>query len=560
MTQARSATTTNDTRLRGTLRLLGPAAVHQADPAAAWSPAERQLLRLCTRQLISYRPEPDPGDWRALAPVADLATDVPSTYNAGLGASHRSYVVHLRPGVLWDTPTPRPVTAHDVVRGFKRLANPLTRHPALAYFRGTLRGMGRYCDEYAAAVAGHPVTAALLAGFQDAHEIPGVFAVDDETVVFELDRPALDFVDMLAQSGASPAPVEYDAHLPGSAGLHEHLVANGPYRVVSWRPGGTIRLEPNPAWRAETDPIRERRFDAVEFRVAMGGPRELADRLAADDADLPWGVPIGPVPGQRLDPCLVFNLRDPANPAVADAAVRRVVAGAVDRAALVRIARAADPWSEVRAAHTVVPPGNDGHRQPDPLTDPIPDADADPRERLAAAGHPDGLTLTAVHPDTAEDLALARSWAADLGAAGIDVRLVALDDANHRALLAATGDAPGLRWDLATATFTAPWAYGNARVFLQPLVGEGPGNPGGYRDPGVDRVVERALDAADPREAVALWQEVERRLLADAAVVPLLFRRATDAAPRGPRVRRATALPALAGLPDLADVRLGVDR
>ncbi|MEV6814717.1 ABC transporter substrate-binding protein [Micromonospora sp. NPDC051296] len=554
MTQARSAVTTApDTRQQDTLRLLGPAAVHQADPAAAWSPAERQLLRLTTRQLVSYRAAPDPTDWRALGPVGDLAVDVPSTYNAGLGASHRSYVAHLRPDVWWDTPQPRRITAHDVVRGFKRLANPVTRHPALAYFRGTLRGMDRYCDEYADAVAGQPVTAALLAAFADANELPGVFAVDDETVVLELVRPALDFPDLLALSCASPAPAEYDAYLPGSPELHANLVASGPYQIASWQPGEAIRLEPNPTWRPESDPVRRRRFAAVEFRVSTGGPRQLADRLAADEADLPWGGPVGPVPGHRADPFLVFNLRDPANPAVGSAAVRRVVADTIDRSALARIAGAADPWSEIREAHTVVPPGNDGHRPPDPLADPLP-PDGTARERLAAAGHPNGLVLTAVHPDTAEDLALARTWAADLGAAGVEVRLVALDEVSHRALLAGTADAPGLGWDVSTASRSAPWGYGNARAFLQPLVDAG--NPGGYRDPEVDRIVEQALDAADPREAVARWQEVQRRLLAAAAVVPLLFRRATDAAPRGPRVRDVDPLPSLGGLADLGEVRL----
>ncbi|WP_018585763.1 ABC transporter substrate-binding protein [Salinispora arenicola] len=557
MTQARStAISALDARQRDTLRLLGTAAVHQADPAAAWSPAERQLLRLTTRQLVSYPGAADPTDWRALGPVGDLAVDVPSTYNAGLGASHRSYVAHLRPDVWWDSPQPRRITAHDVVRGFKRLANPVTRHPALPYFRSTIRGMDRYCDEYAAVVAGRPVTAALLAAFANAHDLPGVFALDDETVVIELLRPALDFPDMLALSCASPAPAEYDAYLPGSTELHAHLVASGPYRVATWQPGDTIRLEPNPTWRPESDPVRHQRFDAVEFRVSGDGPRRLADQISADVADLPWGVPVGEVSGYRADPFLVFNLRDPANPAMSTAAVRQVIDEAIDRSALARIARVGDPWSAVREAYTVVPPGNDGHLPSDPAADPP--AHGTPRERLAAAGHPNGLLLTAVCPDRTEELALARAWAADLAMAGIEVRLVALDEATHRALLTGAAGAPAQRWDVSTTSWTAPWGYGNARVFLQPLVDGA--RPSGHRDEELDRMVEQAVDAADPREAVACWQQVQRRLLADAAVVPLLFRRPTDAAPRGPRVRRADALPSLGGLADLGDVRLGNER
>lgn len=557
MTKAFStATSTPGTRPQHILRLLGTSAVHQADPAAAWSPAERQLLRLTTRQLVSYRGAADPTDWRALGTVGDLAIDVPSTYNAGLGASHRSYVAHLRPDAWWDTPLPRRITAHDVVRGFKRLANPVTRHPALPYFRSTVRGMDRYCSEYASAVAGQPVTAELLAAFANAHELPGVFALDDETVVIELVRPALDFPDMLALSCASPAPVEYDAYLPGSPELHAHLVASGPYRIAAWQPGDVIRLEPNPTWRPESDPLRHQRFAAVEFRVLDESPRRLADEVSADMADLPWGVPVGQVAGYRADPFLVFNLRDPANPAVATAAVRRVIAAAIDRAALARTARTGDPWSEIREAYTVVPPGNDGFLPTEPPADPP--ADRTHRERLAACGHSDGVVLTAVHPDSVEEAALARSWAADLAASGIEVRLVALGEATHRALLTGAPGAPAQSWDISTASWTAPWAYRNARVFLQPLVDDT--QPFGYRDDQIDRMVEQAVDAADPRDAVAYWQQVQQRLLADAAVVPLLFRRPTGTAPRGPRVSGANALPSIGGLADLGEVRLGDER
>lgn len=75
------------------LRLAGPGDLDQLDPAGSPRPATDQIIRLCTRQLFGYRAAADPRGWQAVAPVADLAAEIPSIYNAGLGASYTSYVV-----------------------------------------------------------------------------------------------------------------------------------------------------------------------------------------------------------------------------------------------------------------------------------------------------------------------------------------------------------------------------------------------------------------------------------------------------------------------------------
>src|SRR5262249_32326997 len=148
--------------------------------------------------------------------------------NAGVGASHTSYVIHLRPNVFWDTEPIRAVTAHDVVRGLKRLCTPLHRSTALPYLTSTVRGLAEYRD-------GHPGdarTAAELAAYANSHDISGVLALDDETLVVELLRPALDVVDILALPCVSPVPVEYDAYLPDSPQARRNLRSSGPYRPV----------------------------------------------------------------------------------------------------------------------------------------------------------------------------------------------------------------------------------------------------------------------------------------------------------------------------------------
>ncbi|MGW5666930.1 ABC transporter substrate-binding protein [Micromonospora sp. NPDC003776] len=545
-------------RMTRTLRLYGTGGVDDLDPVAAHHPAAAQLTRLYARQLFTYAAERDLRDWRAVAPVPDLALAVPSTYNAGVGASHRSYVVHLRPGVLWDTAPGRPLTAHDVVRGIKRMANPVLRPPGLVYFTSTIRGMAEYCDQYAASVPAANPSAAALKEFQDANDIPGVFALDDSTVVFELFRPAVDFIDILALPCAAPAPEEYDKFIPGSPQLRANLRSNGPYRLVDADPGRRLLFGPNPAWRQDTDPVRGRHAEHIEVTVTPE---------AADAADLPFGPAVArrepPGPGDdlgwMLDPYLVVNLRSPnAGGAMRDPVVRRAIGVAIDRTALRDLVAEFDPGSLARAADGVVPPGNDGYAEG------IDDAGCagDPeraRRLLREAGYEDDVDLVAPHADTDRDARIARRYAADLERAGFRVRLVALPGADYHRLLADPARGSAGEWDIAAASRSPDWYHGNGRVFLQPMFHSGPtggtANWGGYRDAEVDALINRALGASVPAQANRIWQEVQQRVLADAAVIPLVFRK-PGGYPLGSRVCDAISLPTLGSAPDLSLVRL----
>jgi peptide/nickel transport system substrate-binding protein len=535
-----------------TLRLFGPGPVDRLDPACAHGIAERAIVRLFSRQLLSYAPHADLRDWQASEPVPDVAIQVPSTYNAGLGASHLGYVIHLRSGVLWDTEPPRRVTAHDFVRGFKRLASPAAPSPARTYFTGTIRGMAEFCRDFAAAVPAMGASAEQLARHQEANEIPGVFALDDETLVIELVRPAPDFIHMLALPCASAAPAEHDAFVPGSPELGADLRSNGPYRITEHVRGRRLTLEPNPAWRPDSDPVRRRHLDRIEVAIEDTGPRGVAARVATGDADLPLAsleAPGGGAAGNRaigfaLDPFLAFNLAGGA-PALRDALVRRAISVAVDRAALAERARRLSAGGQVRPARTIVPPGNDAH---DPVgsRDILGAGDADrARALLAEAGYGAGLTLKVAFRANGLGPALARSYAADLERAGISVRLQPSDG----------DDLDRTAWDLAACSWAPDWSYRNGRVFLQPLLEtSGSANRGGYSDRRLDELIRQALEAAvePPAKADAAWSAVERRALEEAAIVPLLFRAPAVPSCCSARVRGAVPLPAYGYAEDLA--------
>lgn len=557
----------------GTLRLFGNDDLDRLDPSSASRAPTAQLIRLFSRQLFTYEPTADLRQWRAIEPVPDLATAVPSMYNAGVGASHLSYVVHLRPGVLWDTTPPREVTTADVVRGIKRLCNPVSRPAALPYFTSTIRGLAEFCDGYSAAFGDSHPSAALLAEYQYEHDIPGVFVLDDETLVFELVRPALDFANILALPCASPLPAEYDDLVPGDADFPRHAVSNGPYRVCGHVPGRELRFAPNPRWQQDSDPVGRQHLAGITVTSRPVGRRQTVAAIRAGEADLPWGPAIpevgtddSPRPahlGDVLRSCLAFNVASPnVGGALANRDVRMALCYAIDKAVLADLFAGEDAASVYSAAHSIIPAGHEAHQEIAPF--PAPDGMGDlerSRQLLAIAGYPHGLTLTMVYRDSDLDPDVARSCADDLRKAGVTVRLEGLAPADYYALLADPRNARSGRWDITPLSRSPEWFHRNARVFVQALLQSSPdrglSNVGQYQNPRVDQMIQRALDmAADPTESRSAWQQAERTALEDAALLPLVAQTPAGRTLLGRSVRGAKGVAAWDHLVSLSQLWL----
>jgi peptide/nickel transport system substrate-binding protein len=529
-------------RLGGTLRLLGPGGADHLDTASAYYATSGQILRALARQLFAYPAAADLSDARAVfTPAPDVAAEVPTLANGGLSPDRRVYTIRLRPGVRWDTSPPRDVTALDFVRGLKRLANPVAGAGARHYFTSTIAGMRAYCDAYDRAFAGRQPDPAELAAFQRDHDVPGLRAPDDRTLVLSLDRPANDFLNILAMGFASAVPVEYDAYLPDSHELRRSFVSNGPYRVARYAPDDLL-LERNPAWRQDADPIRGQSVDAIHVRTVKKAPDAVRALIDAGEIDLAWSVTVvswakpsperesvpRSYPGYALNPYLVFNLRSPnQRAAVQDLRVRQAVAYAVDRVAIGQIFAALDGVA-IQPLHSAIPPGNIGHRAFNPYPTPGDRGDADrARDLLAQAGFPDGLTLVAAVRDAGLHLDVMRSVARDLDRCGVRLRLDTYSQAEYYGSLLSDPDRGRAgAWDIAEPGWTPDWFGNNGRTIVQPLFqsNDAPGttNYGGYANPAVDALIPRALEAPDPDSADRLWHDVDALVMRDLPIVPLL--------------------------------------
>src|SRR5579883_2205171 len=331
----------------GTLVLVGKGDVDHMDTASAYYTVTDMLMRAFTRQLVAY---PASNDFKtATTPVADIATQVPTKANGGISADGKTYTFHIKKGVKWDTNPPRQVTAQDVVLGFKRLCNPVNPVGAPSYFEDTIVGFKDYCEPMLK-IAG---TVDAIRNYIQSHDISGITTKGTDTVIFHLIQPASDFLNIMAMTFSSPAPVEYLNYLPDSAEFQQHTISDGPYRIVKYDLGKEIDLARNPAWDPSTDPIRKAYVDQIKVVEGLD-PTASYEQIAAGTADMDWDNPpptaqlaqlvashdprleVGP-PGS-LNPYIVFNLQSPnENGALKKLAVRQAIEYAVDKVAVEQV-------------------------------------------------------------------------------------------------------------------------------------------------------------------------------------------------------------------------------
>jgi peptide/nickel transport system substrate-binding protein len=552
-------------RFGGTLRFSGPGGADHLDSASAYYATSGQILRGMTRQLFAYAASRDLSDAEAaFTPVPDVATEVPTVENGGISEDGLVYRIRLRPGVFWDTTPPRAVTAHDFVRGFKRLANPVAGSGARHYFTSTILGMAEYCTQYEDAFREGSPTAAELASFQNGREVAGLHAEDDTTLVVTLTQPATDFLNILAMGFASAAPQEYDAYLPDSLEFRQNFVSNGPYRIAKYAPGAEeIVLERNPAWRQESDPIRHQYVDNVEVRVAYDPAEVLLRRIDAGEVDLAWSFTsvswAKPSPGRNsfprsypgfaLNPYLVFNFASPnEGGAIGKLGVRRAIAYAVDRVAISEVLEVLEGVANMPLT-SIIPPGSVGHREFDLY--PTAGHRGDPvkaRELLVEAGYGDGLTLKAAVRAANLHRDVMGSVADDLAKIGITLTFDEFSQAEYYgSYLSDPDNARAGAWDIAEPGWTPDWWGNNGRAIVQPLLQTNPTagttNYGLYSNPDVDRLIDEALREQDVDRAEELWHEVDRTAMEDVALLPLLAFAVMTSRYHSPRVKNAVHVP-----------------
>lgn len=524
----------------GTLTLVGSASdVDYFDTAAAYFDVTYTLFRAITRQLYQY---PSASSSAAeINPVPDLATALPTITNGG-----KTYTIHIRQGAKWNSSPPRQVSASDVLLGFKRLCNPQAPVGAPIYFDATIVGFKTYCDGFGKV---NP-TVADIKNYIQSNNISGIKVIDPTTVEFDLTQPASDFVNILAMTFSSPAPVEDLNYLPASTDLATHFLSDGPYTVQSYTPTRSITLVRNPAWESSTDPLRHAYVNQINIDEGVASSNTAAvQQIQAGTADIEWdqnvdtaalagmiashdpNLIIGPNGPSyySLNPYISINMQSPNNGgALSKLPVRQALEYAINKTADSQIyggsaisAPLDQPVPDGQIGNT---PGYDPYPTPGHNGDP-----AKAKALLAQAGYQPGqITLKLIYRLTTVHPQVAQNDQAALQAAGFNVQLVPVTPSNtfYTKYLENPDASKAGAWDIAEPGWNPDWLGNNGRALLEPLFdgrtyGKATNDYGDYNNPTTNSLMDKALAATSLSQATTYWQQAAKQVMADAAIVPV---------------------------------------
>jgi ABC-type oligopeptide transport system substrate-binding subunit len=426
-------------------------------------------------------------------PEQDVVPDVAETWEVLEGG--RKYIFHLRDDVCWSDGTS--VTAGDFEYAWKRRLEPTARSPnasllfdvksARAYHRGEVSNP----DEV------------------------GVKALDEFTLVVELEEPTGYFPFLLAQSATYPVPRHVVEVLGEIWTEVEHIVSNGPFSLEAWQRKHSLVLTRNPRYHGKFTGNVQR----VELLSWVEHDSILWGLYDADDLDIvgnltPEGIDFARQrhPGDLVSgPALFteyigFNV---SQPPFNDPRVRLAFVLAIDRETLADVVTRG---YEFPAKGGFIPPGMPGHSAGIGL----PYNPDRARQLLYEAGYPGGNGLPIVELVADVDLVreyqyLQTQWREILGVEMI-WRVMEYEGFVER-----------LDRELPSMFFTACEAYyPDPDSFLRIKF---PKRWTRWQNKAYTRLVEEARRVTDQVTRLKLYQQADQILVEEAAIMPLTYGR-----------------------------------
>ncbi len=304
----------------GTLKLIyWQAAVH-LNPHYAGGTKDQDASRIFYEPLAGWDTEGN------LIPC--LAAEIPSRQNGGVSADGKSVTWKLKRGVTWHDG--KPFSADDVV--------------------------------FTAAYAGDPAASMTTIGtYKDIK----VTKVDSHTVRVDYPKPTPFWAEALVGSVGPILPKHVFEGFMGAKSRENPAntkpVGTGPYKIVDFKPGDTLRAEANTSYHVPNQPF----FDALEIKG--GGDALSAARavLQTTEYDLGWNLAVEDELLKRLETAgkgtvkffagsdiefVMLNVTDPWNevdgerasakskhPAFSDKAVREAMSLLIDRKGIAEV-------------------------------------------------------------------------------------------------------------------------------------------------------------------------------------------------------------------------------
>jgi oligopeptide transport system substrate-binding protein len=412
-----------------------------------------------------------------------------------------TYTFFLRENARWSNGDP--VTAHDFVASWRRMLTPA------------------FGADYANLLFILQRAEAFNKGQATAEQV-GISAPNVRTLRVTLEHPSPAFLSLLTNPAFYPVHLASIAQHGGTADRSNpwarpnRLVGNGPFNLTAWDTGQKIVVEKSPTyWDHATVRLNAIHFHAIDSLDAEERAFR-ARQLHVTDAIPPGKIDVYRRDSPhllRIDPLLgtYFYRLNTTRPFLSDARVRRALALAVDRTAIVdQILRGGQ-----LPAHGFIPPGTAGYTPASSLPTDFEAA----RKLLADAGYPGGKGLPAfellfnnseAHRTIAESIQ--EMWRRELG---VEARL------SNQELKSTLEARRAGNYEIMRSVWIGD--YVDPETFLDIWRSDSGNNYTGWKNPNYDALLFAAARETDAAKRHALYQKAESLLLEAAPMIPIYY-------------------------------------
>jgi len=192
--------------------------------------------------------------------LPDLAAAAPEISSDGL-----TYTFKLKPGLKWAPPLNRDITSQDVAYAFQRINTAALVAQYGFYYYGVVKGMdgkAKSADQ----------------------KISGIETPDDQTIIFNLEKPTGDFLYRVSMPAAAPIPEEVGKCFTKAGDYGRYVIASGSYMIQGsdqldissckamkpisgFDPSKELTLVRNPNYDQATDDLRGNYVDAIQVSI-----------------------------------------------------------------------------------------------------------------------------------------------------------------------------------------------------------------------------------------------------------------------------------------------------
>ena len=481
----------------GTLTILPPQTTVSLDLASSQNLAAT-TLGLIDRRLTTWKVEPG----KDAKVVPDLATNTGVPSNDG-----KTWTYTLKSGIKFSNG--QPITSEDIKYGIERsFSNQL--QGGLSYHKTLLVGGDTYQGPFGG------------------QSLASIETPNANTIVFQLNKAFGDWPWIASMPAFSPV-------LPSNGNPSTYAkapITSGPYKVETIKDGTSLTLVRNKYWSKSTDSVRTASADKVQFLesqnqsttvqnligdtgqfknafgaqylgasdlVSVNANAEAKKRVATSDA--------GPIQ------YLAINVKR-----VPDLKVRQALEYAVDKKSYLVASGGAQAGV---LASTLITPGIAGREDFNLYKAPDSGDVAKAKSLLSEAGA-SGPTFTLLTQNDSSSMAQAQAIQEGLKRVGITVTLRP-EDSNT---FYTDAGANNPTFDLALFGWQPDFPSANANIsplFDSSQIGNGNFNVSQYSNPAVDAAIAKAQAEVDTATAEKEWAAIDKQIMADAPVVPLIY-------------------------------------